>query len=476
MQSKLICAMIGDHCGDELNISFESVINGVDKLVFVWGMEDIHTKELVLKWKDKYPNKIVLIERRYEQELKEANGRARNAYLEFLKENFMGEYALILDPDEIIDDIGKLRIKINQIANIPEIKDKYQTLHPRMRHLINDLGHEDATRPIHYCVGRIFKIKPKLRYPEIEHPIISAKLTEDDYKTEEELYRYVYTEWINEPVIWHLGYAKNIFNTYNKYKTHMKKSNIHSKEYLKNWRNAHLFGTYPTSLVHPLDIPKQLREYFCEEVDDEFYFKDRMNLEIKHFLDAITIKRFFNLNNYSKILDIGCGAAQRVFTLQTYGIDAYGADCSKYIIDKMQISPVLNNKLFVDNIINWQDIRKWDLIITYDLLEHISYENIDKVLEKIYEIGNKYFFFAITMKGNPNLEKDNTHIIKESKDWWIDKLNNKGFIVAEAPKDFAFYDNILIATKNENDILSLIKPIEESVPKNTEVNMIGDTQ
>ncbi len=34
-----------------------------------------------------------------------------------------------------------------------------------------------------------------------------------------------------------------------KYRNHKAKSNIHSLEYLNWWKNAHLFGTYPTKSI-----------------------------------------------------------------------------------------------------------------------------------------------------------------------------------------------------------------------------------
>ena len=81
------------------------------------------------------------------------NGKSRNVYLKHLKENYPNDWCLVLDEDEILEDQGIEKIK--QIIN--KIKDP-MILSPRIRHFIGDLGHEDATRDIHFVPNRLFKI------------------------------------------------------------------------------------------------------------------------------------------------------------------------------------------------------------------------------------------------------------------------------------------------------------------------------
>jgi len=433
---KLICAMIGDRCGEELNLSFKSVINEVDKLIFVWGMEDVKTKEMVLKWKEKYPDKVVLIERKFDKEYKGENGRARNTYLKYVQEHFPNSYLLVLDPDEVVDDILLLKKRLNEVVKDKILDEKkYHIFHIKMRHLIYNFGHEDFTRPVHFVLGRLFKIKDQLIYPEREHPIIEIK--------EEGINDKVYVEYLQTPVIWHLGYAKSMFEIYRKWKNHLKKSQIHTAEFLRWWYLSHLFGEYPVKKIHPLELPKIIRDYFELDVDDELYFRNRMLLEEKHWRDCYYWKVFFKPKN---CLIVGCGMAQRVFTMNALGVDCKGFDISKFAITYTPYKTI-KSKLFVDDIVNLQHRGKYDLVVCYDVLEHIEENNVDKALKNIYNLTNKYALFGITFKDNPNFDLDPTHKTGKSRDWWIDKIKGSGFKIIETPNHFLFKEQIIIGKK-----------------------------
>ena len=56
--------------------------------------------------------------------------------------------------------------------------------------------------------------------------------------------------------------------------------------------------------------------------------------------------------------------------------------------------------------------------------------------------GNK-FLFSIPFRGDPNLDLDKTHIIKETKEWWVKKLSEY-FNIKDAPKDWLFHQQMLI--------------------------------
>lgn len=90
--------------------------------------------------------------------------------------------------------------------------------------------------------------------------------------------------------------------------------------------------------------------------------------------------------------------------------------------------------------------EKWDLITAIDVLEHLDNEGLNYTLQLMAENGNK-FLFSIPFEGDPNLEADSTHKIRETKEWWVNKLSQY-FKIKDAPKDWLFNEQILIGEKN----------------------------
>ncbi|MCK5177409.1 MAG: hypothetical protein KAQ92_06790, partial [Candidatus Aenigmarchaeota archaeon] len=90
------------------------------------------------------------------------NGKCRQRYLEHLKKNYPDDWCLVIDEDEIVEDLQKIKDFIQKVE--PGIYNV------KMRHFIGNIGHEDATRPIHVVPGRLFKISEAIKYPEHSHP------------------------------------------------------------------------------------------------------------------------------------------------------------------------------------------------------------------------------------------------------------------------------------------------------------------
>jgi len=59
-----------------------------------------------------------------------------------------------------------------------------------MRHFIGNIGHEDATLPVHVVPGRLLKFQKQLKYPEHSHPVLEGELMGACLNT----------------TIWHLGH------------------------------------------------------------------------------------------------------------------------------------------------------------------------------------------------------------------------------------------------------------------------------
>jgi hypothetical protein len=265
-KQKLIVITMGQNCEKFLQMNMDS-IKGADKIIYCDGGS--HDSSVCIA---KNAGADVIVNR-WDKNDKAMNGKQRNFYLEFIKGNYPNDWCLVLDADELVEDLSKIKEFINDKERQPGIYNI------KMRHLIDGLGWEDATRPVHVVPGRLFQIKEAGYYPEHSHPILTGELKGACLDT----------------TIWHLGNCAIDYldYVYNRFKQHMNDSLIHTSEFLEWWKEAHILNYYPRKRVNPYELPKQLLKRY-DINPDKYYFQDR-GLETKHFIDVYNYKIYFNL-------------------------------------------------------------------------------------------------------------------------------------------------------------------------------------
>ena len=422
MENKLVVVIMGQSCEKFIDMALESV-KDADAIVYCDG----GSKRKF--WNDiSFPVNIEVIENKYNQEDKGMNGKQRNFYLDYVKKNYPKWWCLALNADEIVDDFSKIKEFIQLAA-----KDKLYSV--KMRHLIGDLGHEDATQPIHFVPHRLFHIGNDLHYPEIEHSVLQGKDRE--------------TIGMQTTCIWHLAYIPNMWEIKKRYDNNMKKSQMHTKDYLKNWYYSHMFGQYPRNNVNLLELPEILLNKFGIE-KDELYFINR-KLELKHFLMCKNWLDYIGLSDKRSVLDLGCGLGHYGFVFQEFMDCNYtGIEKSKWAVENCPYKNLEILQMDITKGIVLPD-SNYDLVICLDILEHLDYKELDFVLEILPKLG-KYFIFSLPFLGDPNLGLDPTHKIKESKEWWKKKLS-KYFKISDAPQDWLFAKQILIGGECKQTII-----------------------
>ena len=245
---KIVVCVMGQNCEKFIGMCLESV-KDADAIVYCDGRSEDNTIKIV----DSYWNKVkkgIIIQNEYNQEDKTMNGKQRNFYLDYLKKNYKGYWALCLDADEILEDEGIE--KIRRFIKTIQKEGEDILFSPRMRHFIGDLGHEDATQQVHFVPHRFFKIKDDLFYSEVEHSILQSK---KDMRSG------------NLPLftIWHLREVLGIFGYKKKFLWNTKKSNMHTNQELKMWYYRMIYGDYPKIKIPIYEIPSPIKKEFLLE-------------------------------------------------------------------------------------------------------------------------------------------------------------------------------------------------------------------
>jgi len=411
----MIIGYIGDYCAKFIDMSFESV-KEADKIIFVWGAQDLETKRKLDDWAKKFKDKLIIINNPYDQENKGMNGKARNVYLEYAKKHFPNEWMLVCDPDEVVENMNEFKKFINQA--------KPGVYSPKMRHLIGNLNYEDSIQETHFVLNRFFKISEVDKYPEQEHPLLIPKSQTKGIG-------------ISKLVIWHLSYIDGMFNIKKKYENHLNKSKIHSKDYLDKWYFEHLFNLYPRKQFNPLELPDAILNEF-QMSRDKLYFQGRENMEVKHYQDAINWKEFFKPKT---CLIYGCGMGQRVYTMNKLGVDTYGMELSEYAVKNRLHERVSQGSITEGT------MHPKDLVVAFDVLEHLKYEDLGHAIDNMIESTKKYILISVPVIGNPALEIDPTHIIKESEEWWLSQFEKRGLKLIKTPDNFLYKEQVYIFEK-----------------------------
>lgn len=371
-------------------------------------------------------NQHAILQEYFDKDNPKANGKQRNIYLKYLKENHMGEWCLVLDADEVVEDLSKVKEYINLVtSNADDI-----IMSVRMRHFIHDFGHEDATKPIHYCPHRLFKIVPDLTYPEVEHTVIFSTNKDARYG---EFYA---------TTIWHLSAFNTVFELYKRYQKNLKHSNIHDKQFLDNWLLAHITGRYPTTEVNLLEVPKFIFDNFGVDID-RFYFENR-TIEVKHFIMAKQWKDELSDKIYGwDVIELGCGRAPFGFAFECLGISYTGIELSKWAVEHSFV-PIKQG-----NILTQETDKQFFLTLVFDVLEHLNIEDIPKAIDtiKAHTRDDGHILISVPTIGDPNLENDKTHKIKEKKCWWIEQFMKAGLKIVPTPDHFLFKEQIILMTK-----------------------------
>ena len=118
-------------------------------------------------------------------------------------------------------------------------------------------------------------------------------------------------------------------------------------------------------------------------------------------------------------LDLGCGHA----VLSNYFTDYTGVDVSSYVIEDNKQK---KGKYIHSSLHEYQDERRYDNIISTDVLEHLPEDIIDQTLQSITNLKANRFIFSISCRPSVtlSLKGEQLHLTVKEPSWWKAKLMN----------------------------------------------------
>lgn len=146
-------------------------------------------------------------------------------------------------------------------------------------------------------------------------------------------------------------------------------------------------------------------------------------------------------NHPIKILDIGCGGGGFIEDCVNDGHCAIGLDGNKFYKDlSLQSWQIIKNNLFTCDIgqdftiLEDDKIIQFDIITTFEFLEHIHPEDINTVMSNIKKHSKYGTYLLYTASSRP----DRGHLTIKSKEEWTNLFNEIGYknINLDFGKDF----------------------------------------
>jgi len=165
---------------------------------------------------------------------------------------------------------------------------------------------------------------------------------------------------------------------------------------------------------------------------------------------AFLIRIYINPKN---CLDVGCGTGRLIRALRLFGIDAYGAEISKTAreIAHDTVGPYVKEGSIID--LPFKD-NKFELVITFDVLERIERSKIALAIEECTRVSSKYVLHKIYTVENRWMslfhKRDFSRISVFQKKYWYNlftSLKNVSILRKSFFKLPTFFETIYLLKK-----------------------------
>jgi SAM-dependent methyltransferase len=173
------------------------------------------------------------------------------------------------------------------------------------------------------------------------------------------------------------------------------------------------------------------------------------------------------------VIDVGCGIGAWLSVFREYGIsDIFGID-GEWVDKSLLLIP--EDKFLVFDLKKPLQInRKFDLVISLEVAEHLPKEFAETFIDSLAKLGDVILFSAaIPFQGGTH------HLNEQWPDYWAEKFFKRGFFVVDCIRkkiwknenvDFWYAQNILLFVKKE--YLSKNSHLEKEF-KNTNLDQLS---
>jgi len=123
------------------------------------------------------------------------------------------------------------------------------------------------------------------------------------------------------------------------------------------------------------------------------------------------------------VLDFGCGTGYAVRGLRNLGYEAYGYEYSRVAFEKYGLD---GDGIYFNRI---EDVigKKFDLLYSTEVLEHIPEDLIDFYVDFFSRICSRRVFMTISLR--PSSDNNAYHCTLKPRAWWESHFIRHGFIV-----------------------------------------------
>jgi ubiquinone/menaquinone biosynthesis C-methylase UbiE len=126
--------------------------------------------------------------------------------------------------------------------------------------------------------------------------------------------------------------------------------------------------------------------------------------------------------SFHSALDIGCGLGQFALLLADRGKQVSAIDISAEAIRIARQSDPSNRIRFeVAEVTKMPFDHKFDLVTSFDLLEHLPIEEVDLALSETHRLCLKFIVFSIALTA-ASIGGMSLHLTCRSEEWWLQKL------------------------------------------------------
>ena len=136
-------------------------------------------------------------------------------------------------------------------------------------------------------------------------------------------------------------------------------------------------------------------------------------------------KVLYKLFEPTSALDVGCAVGHVVHAWRELGVAAVGYDISAWAVGHA-VSPYVQRF----DVAHQKITDKYDLIIAYDLVQHIPIGRLDFTIRNLWEACCKYLVIVPTVHSDNTIALgDPTHLIRRDHRWWRAFLEEHGLML-----------------------------------------------